>query len=104
MKSDNPTSRDVNQGEGDRRAARHYDSNVREFIAGGKVEPAARDAEAFVAQHPEEAARAERKARRGPGTTRVSLDELVAKGRTLVERVRPIVDRAIGKLRAGLRK
>jgi hypothetical protein len=102
MKPENPTSRDVNQGEGDKRAARHYNNNVREFVAGGKVDPAARDAEAFVAQKPEEAARAERKARRGPQATRLSLDELIAQGRTIVDRVRPIVDRAVGKLRARL--
>jgi len=36
---------------------------------------------------------------RGPHT-HVTLDEMVAKSRTVVERVRPIVDRAVGKLRA----
>jgi hypothetical protein len=33
-----------NQGEGDREAARRYSQNVREFVAAGHAEPAARDA------------------------------------------------------------
>jgi hypothetical protein len=95
MKPENPT----NQGEGDRVSARRYDEHVREFVAGGQVEPTARAAEQYVERTPDDAARAERKARRGP-STRVSLDELVAMGRTVVERIRPIVDRTVGKLRA----
>lgn len=35
-----------NQGEGDREAARHYDEKTREFVESGKVEDAARNAEA----------------------------------------------------------
>jgi hypothetical protein len=49
---------------------------------------------------PKEAARAERNAKRGPRPTRVSLDELVASGHTVVGRVRPIVVRTVGRLRA----
>jgi len=100
MKPEKPTQRDANQGEGDRRSARRYNNEVREFVAGGQVEPAAREAEAFVAHKPEEAARAERRARRGPRPTRISIDELVAKGKTVVDRMRPVVDRAVGRLRA----
>jgi len=99
MKPEKPTERDANHGEGNPIAARHYNDHLREFVAGGKVEPAARAAESYVERKPEEAARAERKAKRGPHT-HVTLDEMVAKGRTVVERVRPIVDRAVGKLRA----
>jgi hypothetical protein len=51
-------------------------------------------------QRSENAARAERKPRRGPRPTRVSLDELVAMGRTLADRVRPYVERIVGRLRA----
>jgi len=97
MKPENP--RDPNQGEGDRASARLYDRHVREFVAGGNVDPTARAAEQYVERSPDDAARAERKARRGP-STRVSIDELIAKGRTVVERIRPVVDRAVGKLRA----
>jgi hypothetical protein len=107
MKPEKPTQRDANQGEGDRLSARRYNREVREFVADGQVEPAAREAEAFVAHKPAEAARAERRARRGPQSSRISIDELVAKGQTVVDRmrpvvdrVRPVVDRAVGRLRA----
>lgn len=102
MNPEKPTPPDANQGEGDRVSSRHYNQQVREFVKGGKVEPAARRAEAYVEHEPGDAARAERAAKRGPHTSRVSIDELVAKGRTIVDRVRPIVDRAVGKLRARL--
>ncbi|MEO6771542.1 MAG: hypothetical protein ABI467_00785 [Kofleriaceae bacterium] len=55
-----------NQGEGDRVSARRYNHDLREFIAEGRVEPAALDAERFVEAHPDEAMRAERKAKHGP--------------------------------------
>ncbi len=99
MKPEKPTERDANQGEGNRFAARHYNDQLREFVAASQVEPAARAAKSYVEHRPEDAARAERKARRGP-QTHITLDEMVAKGRTVVERVRPILDRAVGKLRA----
>jgi hypothetical protein len=99
MKPEKPTQPDAKQGEGDRGSARRYNKEVSEFVAGGKVEPAARDA-ANVAHKPQDAARVERSARRGPRSTRTSLDELVAKGRTVVDRVRPVVDRAVDRLRA----
>src|SRR5207237_7237359 len=89
MNPEKPTERDPNQGEGDRVSARRYNEEVREFVAGGKVEPAAREAETYVRFKPEDARRDERKARRGP-QTRLSLDELMAKGRTVIDRVRPI--------------
>jgi hypothetical protein len=99
MKPDKPIQRDKNQGEGDRLSARHYNEQLRKFVDGGNVEPAARDAEAYVEQMPGAAARAERTARRGPKSTRTSL---VAKAREVAERVRPIVDRVVGKVRARL--
>jgi hypothetical protein len=99
MKNHNPTGE--NQGEGDRVSARHYNREVREFVEEGKVEEAAREARDYVEREPDEAARAERRAKRGPrGGTRVSVDELVAKGRTVVDRVRPLVQRATSRIRA----
>lgn len=97
MKPDKPI-RDENQGEGDRRSARTYSRHVREFVASGQVEPAARNADAYVEHHLEDAARAERRARRGPHT-RVSLDELIAKGRTLIDRIESAVRRIIRRSR-----
>ena len=96
---------DPMQGEGDRISARHYNRNVREFVAEGKVDEAADEAKRYVEQEPEDAARAERTARRGPHHgTRVSVDELVAKSRTVIDRERPLVERAIGKVRSRLRR
>jgi len=101
MKPENP-SHDPNQGEGDKLSARHYNRQVRDFVAAGKVDPAARQAESFVEAHPEEAQRAETAAKRGPHGSKVSIDELVAKGRTVIGRMRPMVERAVDKLRAKL--
>jgi hypothetical protein len=101
MNPDKPISRDANQGEGDRVSARKYNQQVREFAESGNVEPAARSAEAYVESNPREAARAERDAKRGPGSAR---SELSAIGRGVVDRLRPIVDRAVGKLRARLNR
>jgi hypothetical protein len=92
MKLDKPTQ-DENQGEGDRISAHRYRRHVHEFVAGGQVEPAARDAEAYVERAPDDAARAEARARRGPRSTRVSLDELVAKGHTVIDRMEALVRR-----------
>ena len=89
-----------NQGEGDKASARRYNNHAAEFVAEGKVDKAAREARDFVEAEPADAAAAERAAKRGPGGTRVSLDDLVAKGRTVVDRVRPMIERAAGKLRA----
>jgi hypothetical protein len=55
-----------NQGEGDRVSARAYNQDLRKFVASGKVDDAARRAEDYVNAHPDEAARAERQAKRGP--------------------------------------
>lgn len=108
MKPEKPTQRDVNQGEGDRVSARHYNQKLREFVGKGKVEPAARSAETYVEQMPEDAARAERDAKRGPrargSSPGLSLDGLVSKARGLAEHARPLVDRALGKLRARLHR
>jgi hypothetical protein len=100
MKPENTPQRDANQGEGDKVAARHYNEQLREFVEGGKVQPAARAAETFVEQDPLAAKRAEEQAKRGPTATKVSLEELVAKGKTVIGRIRPLVERAVGKLRA----
>ena len=77
---------DKNQGEGDKISARHYDKEAERFAKSGKVEDAAEQARLFVERKPIEAERAERDAKRGPQVSIV--DELVAKGRTLFERVR----------------
>ena len=89
------------QGEGDRISARHYNRDLREFIAEGKVDDAAYDARLYVERDPEDAERAEEEARRGPPRgRRASVDELVAKGRSVVDRVRPYVERASQRLRS----
>lgn len=92
------------QGEGDRISARRYNEKVEDFVAQGGVDPSAREAERYVERQPEDADRAERKAKRGPHSTRVSLDELVEMGRSVVDRVRPYVERGVGRLRARFRK
>jgi hypothetical protein len=93
--------KDPNQGEGDRISARRYDRNVREFVAEGKVENAANDAKAYVEREPGDAAKAEAAAKRGPTTKRfASVDQIVSKGQSVLERVRPVVERAVGNLRA----
>jgi hypothetical protein len=92
VKPDKPTE-DRDQGEGDRISARRHDRQVREFVAAGQDDPAARGAEAYVEGHPGDAARAGREAGRGPHPTKVTIDELVAKGRTFVDRVESLVHR-----------
>jgi hypothetical protein len=92
MKPDKPTQ-DGNHGEGDRFSARRYNQHVREFVAGGKVEPSARDAEVYVERKPEDAERAERAASRGPHPTRVSIDELMAKGHSMLDKVQGMLHR-----------
>lgn len=94
--------KEPNQGEGDKASARKYNRAAESFVAEGKVGAAAREAEDFVEREPDEAARAEELAKRGPGGAKVSLDDLIAKGRSVVERVaetvKPYVDRARAKL------
>ena len=102
MKPEKPT-KDGNQGEGDKASARRYGRHVREFVADGKVDPAAKDAEAFVEGRPEDAERAERQARRGPKPTRVSIDELMAKGHTVIDRVQAFVHRVADRFGRGRR-
>lgn len=94
-----PHNSDQNQGEGDRRSARRYNNDVRRFVADGQVEDAAQKAKDYVEREPGDAARAEAKARRGPKGSRASVDELIAKGRTVVDRVRPIVDRVASRIK-----
>lgn len=91
--------KDPNQGEGDKASARRYNEHAQEFVHEGKVSGAAQDARDYVERDPGDAAKAEAKAKRGPFGTRVSVDELVAKGHTVVDRVRPVVERVVGNLR-----
>jgi hypothetical protein len=88
-----------NQGEGDRKSARRYDRHLQEFISEGKVDDAAQIARNFVDLHPLEAERAEIKAKGKPGAF-ASAEQLVARGRTFIERVR----HAATKLRARVPK
>jgi hypothetical protein len=76
---------DQNQGEGDKVSARKYNNDLRDFISTGKVDKAANDARTYVETDPRGAARAERKAKRA---TVKPIDELVAMGRSFVERVK----------------
>src|SRR5687767_5804482 len=93
--------KDPNQGEGDRISARRYDRHVREFVAEGKVPDAADEARLYVERDPDDAAKAEERAKQGPkGKRFASVDQLVARGHTVIERVRPVVERAVGNLRA----
>jgi hypothetical protein len=92
--------KDPNQGEGDRISARRYDKHAREFVAEGKVPDAANEARLFVEREPAEAAKAEATAKRGPKGRTISVDEIVAKGHSVIDRVRPMVSRAVGNLRA----
>ena len=97
-----PHHPDPNQGEGDKISARRYNRQLRTFVAEGKVEDAARAAKAYLERHPSDAAHAEEKARRGPHGTRVTVEELIAKGRSIVDRVRSMVKRGVSRLRARL--
>lgn len=92
--------KDPNQGEGDRISARRYDNHASEFVAEGKVPDAAKQARDYVEREPEDAEKSEQRAKRGPFGTRVSVDELVAKGHTVIERIRPVVDRVVGNIRS----
>ena len=89
--------KDPNQGEGDRASARRYDRHVRDYVAQGKVPEAAGKAKDYVEHHADEAARAERQARHG-GSRSATVDELVAKGQSVLARVR----QAASNLRARL--
>lgn len=92
-----------NQGEGNRTAARHYNDAASEFAANDqKVDEAAHEAAAYVEAEPEDAKQAERKAKRGPKGTRVSVDELVEMGRSVMDRVKPYVDRVIARVKSKL--
>jgi hypothetical protein len=70
--------KDPNQGEGDRLSARRYDQHVESFVAQGKPAGAAEEARAWVDAHPDDAARAERTARRGPHPLRGALTRAFA--------------------------
>ena len=94
------SGKDPNQGEGDRIAARHYNRGLREFIADGKVEEAAEEARFYVERDPDDAERAEERAKRGPRGKGISVEEMIAKGRSVVDRVRPYVERAAAKIRS----
>ena len=99
MRPRNP-SQDPNEGEGAKSAARHYNRDLREFIAEGKVDEAAEEARRYVDRDPSDAERAEQRAKRGPRGKGVSVDEMIAKGRSVVDRVRPFIERASQKLKS----
>ena len=89
--------KDDNQGEGDKVSGRRYDDHVSRFVADGKVGEAARSARDYVERDPEGAAKAEAAAKRGP-TRWASVDQLVAKGHSVLDRLRPMVDRVRARL------
>lgn len=97
-----PTDRGENQGEGDRASARNYNRKLREFVAAGKVDDAAREAAQYLERDPAAAERAERAARKGPHHPVVSVDQLVAMGKTVVDRVRPFFERVVDGVRSRL--
>ncbi len=98
-----PTNPNGNQGEGNRTAARHYNDAASEFASDDqKVDEAARKAAEYVDAEPDDAKQAERVAKRGPKGTRVSVDELVHMGRSVVDRVKPYIDRAIARVKSKL--
>ena len=101
-----PQNHDQNQGEGDRVSSRRYNRDVRRFVADGKVEGAAQEAKQYVERHPSKAARDEAKAKKGPRARGASatVDELIAKGRTIVDRIKPVVERVTKRVRQGLKK
>ena len=91
--------KDPNQGEGDRASARRYDTHVEDFVSTGRVPEAAREAEEYVEREPQDAAKAEQEAKRGPkGRRWPSVDELVAKSRTVLDRMRPAYERLRARL------
>lgn len=96
----NKHDKDGTKGEGDRASARRYDQNVREFIAEGRVPDAASKAREYLDRDPEGAQKSEQRAKRGPHGRFVSLDQIVAKGQSVIGRVRPMVERAVGRARA----
>lgn len=85
--------KDPNQGEGDRASARRYDEHLREFVAEGKVDPAAQEARTYVEREPDDAAKAEARAKRGPAGRWASVDQIVEKGRSVLERLRARLSR-----------
>lgn len=99
MKPDKPTQRDARHGEGERGSVHHDYEQLREFVAGGQLKSAAHEAEAHVGHQREEVARAARGSQ-----TQISIDEMVAKNRSIVEGVRSIVHRAVGRLRSRFRR
>lgn len=86
-----------NQGEGNRAAARNYDKNAKKFVDDGKVEAAAKEAEAYVDANPEEAAKAEEVAKMGPDPVGNRLDELKTEGKALLEKAKAKVRDLLGK-------
>jgi len=89
--------KDPNQGEGDRESDRRYREHLDDFISRGKVRRAAQGAERYVEKDPEGAARAERAARRGPHGYMGVVEDLLARGKTIFERVKARVTAATRK-------
>jgi hypothetical protein len=97
MKPDKPTE-DGHRRKGDRLSTRRHGRKVREFVARREVAPAARVGADIVEPRREQAGRADRKVRRGPRATRVTVDELVAKGRTVIDRIEALVHRVADRI------
>jgi hypothetical protein len=93
-------SQDTHDGRGASdadRAARRSGRAAHEHIDDGDTENVF-----FVEHETGDAVRADKGARRGGHRSRVSVDELVAKGHSVFDRVRPIVDRVVDRVRSRL--
>lgn len=89
--------KDPNQGEGDRESDRRYREHLDDFISRGKVRRAAQGAERYVEKDPEGAARAERTARRGPHGYFHIVEDILARGKSIYDRVKARVTAATRK-------
>jgi hypothetical protein len=103
MKPHNPTN--GHDGDYGRQGARRYNRHARDFMENeGRVEEAARDAKSWVDREPDAAEAAEMRGKQGPHPVRVSVEELVAKSRSLVDRIKPVVQRAADRIRDRLNR
>jgi hypothetical protein len=71
---------------------------VQSFIAGNKVEPAAREAKDYVEHHPTEAERDEMAGKAGPRPLARRVEELITEGRAIVHRAVSRVKRVRSKI------
>ncbi|HEX2689618.1 MAG TPA: hypothetical protein VHN14_23530 [Kofleriaceae bacterium] len=99
MKPDKPTHRDAKYVEGERASPHYDDPQLREFVAGGRGKPAAYQTESNPGARRQGALHITHGSQ-----TQISFDEMVARNRSLADHVRLLVNRALGRLRARLRR